>query len=122
MTTKSGLPIGYWKGSALSMVLDMLATLLSAGKSTYKLGLEPHEYGVSQIYLCINPNTYNDFTLQEKLTEEIIAYTKDVTPTEPNGKTYYPGERSLINKIKNQKKGMNVSEEVWKKVIDLMNK
>lgn len=122
LTTKSGLPIGYWKGSALSMVLDILATLLSAGKSTYKLGLEPHEFGVSQIYLCINPNTYNDNELQEKLTEEIIAYTRDVTPTQPNGKTYYPGERSLINKIKNEEEGMKVSEEIWKKITDLLNK
>ena len=34
-----GLPIGYWKGSALSMVLDMLATLLSDGESTSKIGI-----------------------------------------------------------------------------------
>ena len=121
LTTKNGLPIGYWKGSALSMVLDILATLLSAGRSTYKLGLESHEYGVSQIYLCINPNTYDDLALQEKLVEEIITYTRDITPTKPNGKTYYPGEQSLINKIKNQKEGMKVSEEIWTKIIDLIN-
>ena len=53
--------------------------------------------------------------------EEIIAYTQDVTPTEPNGKTYYPGERSRANKINNQENGMKVNEFVWKKVIDLMN-
>jgi 3-dehydro-L-gulonate 2-dehydrogenase len=121
LTSKSGLPIGYWKGSALSMILDMLATLLSAGRSTYKLGLEPHEYGVSQIFLCIDPETFHDATVQEQLMEEIIAYTQDVTPTEPNGKTYYPGERSRANKINNQENGMKVNEFVWKKVIDLMN-
>lgn len=119
LTTKSGLPIGYWKGSALSMVLDMLATLLSAGRSTYKLGLEPYEYGVSQIYMCINPDSFGDASLQEKLMEEIISYTRDTTPTEPNVKTYYPGERSLTNKVKNLKNGMQVSEEIWNKIIDL---
>jgi 3-dehydro-L-gulonate 2-dehydrogenase len=120
LQTKSGLPIGYWKGSALSMVLDMLATLLSAGKSTYKLGLEPHEYGVSQIFLCIDSATFQDGDLQEKLMEEIIAYTKEVTPTRPDGKTYYPGEKSLANKIDNQKNGLKVSEEIWNKVINLL--
>ncbi|GGG51084.1 2,3-diketo-L-gulonate reductase [Croceivirga lutea] len=119
LQTKSGLPIGYWKGSALSMVLDMLATLLSAGKSTYKLGLEPHEYGVSQIFLCIDSSTFQDGDLQEKLMEEIISYTKEVTPTRLDGKTYYPGEKSLANKIYNQKNGMKVSEEIWNKVINL---
>lgn len=122
LATKSGLPIGYWKGSALSMVLDMLATLLSAGRSTYKLGLEPHEYGVSQVFLCIYPDSFHDADLQEKLMEEIIAYAQDITPTEPKGKTYYPGERSLANKINNQKNGMQVSEEIWNKIIDLANK
>jgi len=124
LATKSGLPIGYWKGSALSMVLDMLATLLSAGRSTYKLGLNSHEYGVSQVFLCIDPDTFHDADadLQEKLMEEIVAYTRDITPTEPKGKTYYPGERSLANKINNQKNGMQVSEEIWNKITDLSNK
>jgi 3-dehydro-L-gulonate 2-dehydrogenase len=121
LATKSGLPIGYWKGSALSMVLDMLATLLSGGKSTYKLGLEEHEFGVSQIFMCIDSESFHHSNMQEQLLEEIIAYTKDVTPTQPDGKTYYPGEKSLANKKTNLKNGMQVSEEVWKSVIDLLN-
>ncbi|KPM30515.1 Malate/L-lactate dehydrogenase [Croceitalea dokdonensis DOKDO 023] len=121
LTTKSGLPIGYWKGSAIAMVLDMLATLLSAGRSTYRLGLEAHEYGVSQIFLCMDSATFQDGDLQEKLLGEIISYTKDITPTQPGGKTYYPGEKSLSNKIENEKNGMQVSEEIWNRVIHLLN-
>ncbi|AZQ60578.1 3-dehydro-L-gulonate 2-dehydrogenase [Maribacter sp. MJ134] len=121
LKTKSGLPIGYWKGSALSIVLDMLATLLSGGRSTYKLGLEEHEYGVSQIFMCIDPTTFHQSNIQEQLLEEIITYTKDITPTRPDGKTYYPGEKSLSNKIENEKNGMQVSEEIWNRVINLLN-
>ncbi|MFS4417382.1 3-dehydro-L-gulonate 2-dehydrogenase [Maribacter sp. 2307ULW6-5] len=121
LRSKSGLPIGYWKGSALAMVLDMLATLLSAGRSTYKLGLEPFEYGVSQIFLCMDAATFQDGDLREKLLEEIIAYTQDVTPTGPNEKTHYPGERSLAHKIENEKNGMEVSEAIWHRVNDLLN-
>ena len=121
LTTKSGLPIGYWKGSALSMVLDMLATLLSGGRSTYKLGLEEHEYGVSQIFMCIDPTTFHQSNIQEQLLEEIITYTKDITPTRLGWKTYYPGEKSLSNKIGNEKNGMQVSKEIWNRVINLLN-
>lgn len=32
------LPIGYWKGSALSIVLDLVATMLSGGRSTSNIG------------------------------------------------------------------------------------
>ncbi|MEM6522631.1 MAG: 3-dehydro-L-gulonate 2-dehydrogenase [Bacteroidota bacterium] len=119
LKTKNGLPIGYWKGSALSMILDLMATLLSGGRSTYQLSKEPYERGVSQVYLCINPRSFPDQDLQGKLAQEIIGYTHKVTPTQSGGKTYYPGERSLANKVANLKNGMVVSEEIWNKVIDL---
>lgn len=114
-----GLPIGYWKGSALSMILDMLATLLSAGDSTYKISLKEYETGVSQIFLCISPELFSDSQLQEKLLNEIIDYTHDVEPMHPGEQTYYPGERTLRTRAKNLKEGIPVSNEVWEKVLSL---
>lgn len=114
-----GLPIGYWKGSALSMVLDMLATLLSAGKSTYKIGQDAYETGVSQIFLCVYPEIFGDGGLQEKLLEEIINYTHDVEPMKKGGSTYYPGERTLQTRRKNLKEGIPISNEVWEQVVKL---
>lgn len=114
-----GLPIGYWKGSALSIILDMLATLLSAGNSTYKIGLKEFETGISQVYLCIYPEIFNDKSLQQKLINEIIDYTHDVEPMTPGDKTYYPGERSSLTKAKNLKLGIPVNEGVWQKIIAL---
>ncbi|MFI1745420.1 3-dehydro-L-gulonate 2-dehydrogenase [Thalassobellus sediminis] len=115
-----GLPIGYWKGSALSMILDMLATLLSAGNSTYKVGQKEFETGVSQIFLCIAPEAFNDKNIQETLLNEIINYTHDVEPMHTGDKTYYPGERTLQTRAKNLKNGIPVSNEIWKKVLNLI--
>ena len=114
-----GLPIGYWKGSALSMVLDMLATLLSAGKSTYKIGQDAYETGVSQIFLCVYPEMFGDDGLQEKLLKEIIDYTHDVEPMKKGGRTYYPGERTLRTRTENLENGIPVSAEVWENVLKL---
>ncbi len=114
-----GLPIGYWKGSALSMILDMLATLLSAGDSTYKISLKDYETGISQVYLCINPQLMDDPSISDRLLNEIIDYTHDVEPMHPGDKTYYPGERTLETRAKNLEKGMEVSESVWQKVVSL---
>jgi 3-dehydro-L-gulonate 2-dehydrogenase len=119
LQNERGLPIGYWKGSALSIVLDMLATLLSAGNSTYKIGLNEFETAVSQVYLCIYPEIFNDKNLQEKLMDEIIGYTHDVEPMQPGSKTYYPGERSAQTRVKNQKEGIPVSESIWEKILEL---
>lgn len=115
-----GLPVGYWKGSALSLILDMLATLLSAGNSTYRIGKEPYETAISQVFLCIDPNIYPDKELREKLMNEIIQYTHEVDPMWEGGRTYYPGERSLKSKKDNLQNGMTVSDDVWNQVQALL--
>lgn len=114
-----GLPIGYWKGSALSIILDMLATLLSVGDSTYKISLKEYETGISQVFLCIYPEVFNDKELQQKLLNEIIDYTHNVEPMHPGDKIYYPGERSLFTRAKNLKEGIPISESVWERVVKL---
>ena len=117
-----GLPIGYWKGSALSIILDMLATLLSAGDSTYKIGSKEYETGVSQVYLCIYPEIFKDKNLQQKLINEIIDYTHDVKPMHPGDKTYYPGEQSAMIRARNLKEGIPVNKSIWQKIMVLSAK
>lgn len=119
LSKERGLPIGYWKGSALSIILDMLATLLSAGDSTYNIGLKEFETGLSQVYLCIYPGVFNDKELQQKLINEIIDYTHDVEPMHPGDKIYYPGERSSQTRAKNLKEGMPVNRSVWQRIMEL---
>ncbi len=116
-----GLPIGYWKGSALSMILDMLATILSAGDSTFKIGQKDTETGISQIYVCIDPERFQDKSLQEKFLNEIIDYTHDVDSMQPGDKTYYPGERRAQIRKRNLEKGIPVNEEIWQAVLDLLD-
>ncbi len=49
------LPMGYWKGSALSVVLDMLATLLSNGASVTEVTHDNgDEFGISQVFIAID--------------------------------------------------------------------
>src|ERR1035438_2326063 len=55
------LPIGYWKGSGLSIVLDMIASMTSLGKATHQLSTDPLlEAGISQVFLAINPAAFGD--------------------------------------------------------------
>ncbi|MEP2056359.1 MAG: Ldh family oxidoreductase, partial [Maribacter litoralis] len=115
------LPVGYWKGSALSMVLDMLATLLSAGNSSYKIRLEEKETSLSQVFLCIDPTTFSDTELQDKLLNEIIQFTHDSTPMTEGDHTFYPGERTLAKRAKSLKEGMQVNTEIWEEIHQLLS-
>ena len=54
--SQRALPIGYWKGSGLSVVLDMAAAMMSLGKATHQIAPDSlRETAVSQMFLAINP-------------------------------------------------------------------
>jgi 3-dehydro-L-gulonate 2-dehydrogenase len=116
LESKRLLPIGFWKGSGLSLVLDLLATVLSQGNSTAKITQSEKESGVSQVFICIKPK--NDAHTAQ-LIEEIISYTKTSKPEHAGQPINYPGENSLKTREKSLKEGVYVDEEIWKKVLGL---
>ncbi|MBB6111707.1 3-dehydro-L-gulonate 2-dehydrogenase [Mucilaginibacter lappiensis] len=110
------LPIGFWKGSGLSLVLDLLATVLSGGNSTARISKEKTEAGISQVFICIKPKDDNHTAA---LIEEIIAYTKTSTPEHEGGSISYPGENTLKTRAKNLSEGVWVDEKIWNTVLGL---
>jgi len=106
------LPIGFWKGSGLSLILDLLATVLSQGRSTAEITQAGPESGVSQVFIAIKP--MGDQT--EKLIGEIITYSKSSRPEKEGGSIYNPGENTLRTREKSLKEGVWVDERVWEKV------
>lgn len=119
LSKERGLPIGYWKGSALSMVLDMLASILSAGNSTAKISTKEIETAISQIYICISPEVFKDKGLQQNILDEIITFTQKVEPINPGDRIYYPGQRSAQTRRKNLNEGLFVEDSIWQELINL---
>ncbi len=67
------LPVGYWKGSGLSVVLDMTAAMMSLGKATHELVPDPLlEAGVSQMFLALNPEAFGPSPRAEQIADEIV--------------------------------------------------
>lgn len=108
------MPAGFWKGSGLSLMLDLLATLLSQGNSTQDISLNEKEYGISQVFISIRPASDE---VSERLTEQIIAYTKGSTPADPDRPVSYPGENTLKSRSRNLKEGIPVDEAIWNQVL-----
>ncbi len=107
------LPIGFWKGSGLSLVLDLLATVLSQGRSTADVTNGGSESGVSQVFICIKPDAG---IKTETIIREIISFTKSSRPDKEGGSVYYPGENTLRTREKSLKEGVWVDEKIWEKV------
>lgn len=114
--SQRALPIGFWKGSGLSLMLDMLATLLSGGQSTAKISEEGKtETGVSQVFICFYQE---DKSAADKLINEILDYTKTSEP-EAGSNISYPGENTLKTRLDNIQNGIPVDEEIWKIVLKM---
>lgn len=113
--TKLALPIGFWKGSGLALVLDLLIVALSGGRSTQKISEGPYETGVSQCFICIQQPD-----MHHTLIEEILAFTKGTSATEPGNSVSYPGERTLKTRHENELNGIPVNEEIWARVKNIV--
>ena len=116
--TQRPLPIGYWKGSGLSMVLDMIAAMTSLGKATHQLSTDPLlETGLSQIFLAINPAALGDGGRTAQIADEIVASVHHCKPSEKGKKIRYPGEETLRTRAENRKLGLPVEPDVWAQIL-----
>lgn len=101
------LPIGYWKGSGLSLVLDVLTAALSSGWSVGDITAAGGESRLSQFFLAINAAYMDD-----AVVESIIGYTCSDAVS-------YPGERTLATRVRNQREGIPVNEKAWEALLAL---
>ncbi len=119
LETSQALTIGHWKGAGLSLLLDILATILSAGLSTSRIGKRDPEYGVSQVFISILLSKLKNFPSIENTITEIIADFKNSVPVNEQTKIRYPGERVVEIKAKNMANGIPVNKQVWDKICNL---
>lgn len=113
------LPMGYWKGSGISIALDLIATVLTNANSVNKIGTFGDEVGLSQIMIAIDPGKFNSTEVTDGIVDEILADIKSSEPAEEGGEVFYPGELELLTREDNLKNGIPVIEEVWEKLNSL---
>lgn len=113
------LPIGYWKGSGLSLLLDILATVLSGGISTHEVGSCVTESGISQVFIAIQLKNLHNFPAIEKSIDGIIGDLKNSIPESGDAKVRYPGEAIISTRKENLANGIPVSKDLWEKIVSL---
>lgn len=119
LETKRPLPAGYWKGSGLALLLDILATVLSGGLSTSEISKQSAEHSVSQVFICIDVSKLNHHSSITLAVQNIINDYHQSVPVDRNKKIVYPGERILITREKNLKDGIPVLKTIWEEVLKL---
>ncbi|KAA6461046.1 3-dehydro-L-gulonate 2-dehydrogenase [Acidobacteria bacterium AB60] len=119
-TTQRLLPIGYWKGSGLAIVLDMLAATLSLGRATHQIASDAlRETQLSQVFVAINPDALGGTSEMDSIADGIVASLHRCQPTHPHDTVRYPGEQTLRLRKENQELGLPVDSSVWTEIMAL---
>jgi len=118
--TTRPLPIGFWKGSGLSFALDVLAAMLSGGRTAHQIPSDPiQEVGLSQIFLAISPTSLGTITELNAIATGAIDALHAATPITPNRPARYPGEATLATRKESLHLGVPVDETHWQRLLDL---
>ena len=110
------LPVGYWKGAGLSLLLDIVGTVLTAGNSTHDITRNGPESAVSQVFIAIDLSKLKNFPGIALVINQIIDDYHQSVPEYHDNKISYPGERVLLTRKENQEKGIPVSRAVWEQI------
>lgn len=113
------LPMGYWKGSGLSILMDLIATILSGGNSVADVGSFGDEVGVTQIMIAVDPTKFNTVEETDAIAQRILQDIKASEPVQEGGQVCYPGERSFKSMKDNMENGIPVVEEIWNAVLEM---
>jgi len=119
LETHQVLPIGFWKGSGLSLVLDLIASALSGGTTTRGVGEFPVETSLSQFFMAVDLSRFPDRGELERQIHLSLEDLKASQPLNESEKIYYPGEGMMANRVKSMSEGVWVDESIWQGVLDL---
>ena len=112
------LPIGLWKGAGLSLLLDLLAAVLSEGDATHQIGQRQYEQNVSQVFISLCPAKLGLEEFPRDKINAIIRHFKS-SATFGDEEVRYPGEKTLEVRWQNLSDGIPVDREIWEKVLGM---
>lgn len=113
------LPIGYWKGAGLSLLLDILATLLSGGLSVAAISKDKTESNLSQVFIAIDLRQLHNYKSIALAIDQILDDYKQSVPAKEGASIRYPGENILKTRAENTEKGIPVWEPTWAEILEL---
>ena len=120
LETRRTIPAGFWKGAAMSFLLDIFASCLTLGRSVADISkLEGDEHGVSQLFFAVDYAKLVDREEASEAAERAIAFLKESKKAEGTEEIVYPGERMMRTKERNLKDGIPVDERIWNEIISL---
>lgn len=119
ITSRRAIPVGYWKGAGMALLLDMLSAILSGGLATHEINKQPAEICLSQVFIAIDIKKLGSQSTITKTIENILNDYLQSVPIDSSKKIVYPGERVIQTRQKNLANGIPVLKMVWDEILKL---
>jgi 3-dehydro-L-gulonate 2-dehydrogenase len=117
--TQRLLPIGYWKGSGLAILLDIVAAVLSGGKATHDFSTVPEEEsGQSQVFIALDAASLGAAGESGSIADHVVD-ALHAGAAGAGEEARYPGERTLEVRATSMRDGVFVDDAMWKEVLAL---
>ncbi|MGA1198679.1 MAG: Ldh family oxidoreductase, partial [Candidatus Latescibacterota bacterium] len=114
LASKRALPIGYWKGSALAVMLDILAAVISGGQSTHQIGAQGDEYAVSQTFIALDVTSLVGQGVREQIVNDVVNDLQEVGEG-----VRYPGAGMLRVRQESLEQGVLVDDGQWESLLQM---
>lgn len=116
------LPMGYWKGSSLSLMLDMVSAGISLGRTTHAIGAPTlGEKGLSQVFIAIHyAGLVNGDEAEARFDDAVDALLASA-PADEKSPVRYPSQNISNTVERNLQNGLPINESTWAKVLGYLN-
>jgi 3-dehydro-L-gulonate 2-dehydrogenase len=117
--TQRLLPIGFWKGSGLAILLDVIGAVLSGGNATHDFSTVPEqESGQSQVFISIDAAALGPASATAAIVDGIVDALHEGAAAAGEA-ARYPGEHTLQVRQRSLAEGVPVNDDVWREVQSL---
>lgn len=115
--TQRLLPMGYWKGCAFSVALDLIASIMSGGYSTCQVGkYVTDEHCLCQVFIAMDPKLNPN---AEAIIAETLENVRGSARADENEPVRVPGDGMNARRTENLELGIPVDDRVWQKLLSL---
>jgi 3-dehydro-L-gulonate 2-dehydrogenase len=112
------LPMGYWKGSGLALLIDLCVALLSGGLTTAEIGRFDEEHAVSQLFVAFDLGQISDPEQRGRIIREVTGVLRETRPMADGDRVSYPGQRTWRRRRENERHGIPVDRGLWDRIRD----
>lgn len=110
-------PMGYWKGSGLAILIDLLVATLSGGSTTAEIGEREEEYGIAQLFIAFHLDRVSESAETRRVLQAVTSSLRETPPLREGESVSYPGERTWLRRQRNEREGIPIDPGIWERIL-----